>query len=773
MSNWLRTFGTFWINLRPYLPIRRSIPSELEQSFEVFKDIRSIDRLHVASWLAVFLTFALFGLDYSRYANGTFNEKGNEYYHTLFYIHTIGLLFFIPAIHITRKKAWIKETQRRRGVVIWGMVVMTFAFLLAQALVVYYNRGTTTLYLGFIFIGSWMFAMSHKERSLFFFISLTAITWCIIIRPEDKFYVYGIVKPEAILDARIVSFIEVFFLSLVAYFFDAYDYNQKLENFFNLRQIEREQKRVAELESFKSRFFTNLTHEFRTPLTLIIGMAKEIAEDPRRWVSEGTQMIRESARNLLNLINQILDLSKMENHQIPLRMVQGDMVSYLGYIVDSFKGNAIAKQIDVHYLCQESQIMMDYDPAQLATIVTNLLSNAVKFSIEGDNVYVSLSYHTERGNEEIEISVQDHGVGIPKEELNRIFERFYQVQSTQSSSRIGSGVGLALVKELVDLLKGEITALSTIGKGSQFKVRLPITRNAAMLEPTLHEDGRISMPFQQETHKVFAELPENGNANDTRPELLIIEDNEDVVKYLRICLQDLYKITFAKNGEEGIAQAIKGVPDIILSDVLMPVKDGIAVTKEVKGNPVTSHIPLILLSAKADADSRIAGLEAGADVYMVKPFDKNELRAQILNLLNRFAEYHKRYANPETIPAVAEDTAHMEVEDEFIIRIRNLVHEHLDDNEFSVHDLERGVFLSRSQLHKKLKALTGLSAMQYVSRIRLSVAREKLRTEPAGSISDIAYQVGYSDPNYFSRAYSEEFGETPSETRNRYKKSVL
>lgn len=755
MSKWLRKLSAIRANLRPYFPVRRSIPTELKQSFEVFKDIRSIDRLQVAAWLGVFLTFCLFGLDYIRHINDSFGK--HPYYHILVYIHAIGLLYFIQAIHITRKKVWIKETQLRRGIVIWGMVVLTGAFLLVQALIVYYYRGTTTVYLGFIFIGSWMFAMSHKERALFFSLSLASITLCIIERPFTE------LGPQDVVDARIVSFIEVFFLSLVAFFFDAYDFNQKLENFFYLRQIEREQKRVIELESFKSRFFTNLTHEFRTPLTLIKGMSREIAEDPKRWAQEGTKMISDNANNLLNLINQILDLSKLENQAIPLRMVQGDVVSYLGYIVDSFKGNAIARQIEIHYLCQENQLIMDYEPSQLATIVTNLLSNAVKFSIDGENVYLSLSHHTERGKEEIEISVQDHGVGIPKEELNRIFERFYQVQSTQSAARIGTGVGLALVKELVDLLHGEITALSAPGKGSQFKVRLPVTRNAPMLEPTLHSDGRISLSAQQDHHEVNGDRVEDGNGDESKPEILIIEDNPDVVRYLRICLQDLYRITVSKNGEEGVAQAIKNVPDIILCDVLMPVKDGLTACKELKSNSITSHIPFILLSAKADADSRTAGLQAGADVYMVKPFDKNELRAQIQNLLHRFADYHQRYANPENIQSNVE-VVNQAVEDEFITRFRSLVHDRLDDSELAVHDLERGLFLSRSQLHKKLKALTGLSAMQFVNRIRLSVARDRLRTNNE-TVSDIAYQVGYSDPNYFTRAYAAEFGETPTETR--------
>ncbi len=747
----------FRARLKPYFPVRRTLPVELEKPFEEYKDVRSIDRLQVAAWLGVFLTLCLFALDYSRYfPQGKFKQ---DYYQSLFIIHTLGLLYIIPAIHISRRKRWIIETRLRRGVVIWGMVVITFAFLLTQAIIVYIHRGTTTLYLGFIFTGSWMFAMSHKERLLFFTVTLSAMFWAILTK----------INPDA--DNLYVSLIEVVFLSLVAFFFDSFDYNMKVANFLNLLQIEREQKRIVELESFKSRFFTNLTHEFRTPLTLILGMAREIAEDPKRWAKEGSQMIQDNAESLLNLINQILDLSKMESGSMPLRLVQGDVVSYLGYVVDSFKGNAIAKRIEIHYLCKEDQILMDYDPAQLATIITNLLSNAIKFSFEGENIYISLSLHHEADREYIEITVQDNGVGIPKDELSRIFERFYQVQSSPSVARIGSGIGLALVKELVQLLNGDITAVSTVGKGSQFQVRLPVYRTAPLIEPTLYADGRIGIAPNQEIKETISEQAEEIQSVDGKPEVLIIEDHADVVKYLRICLQDLYRITVANNGEVGITQAIKNVPDMIICDVLMPVKDGIEVCRELTHNPVTSHIPIILLSAKTDAHSRIAGLESGADVYMLKPFEKDELRAQIQNLLNRFNEYHQRYANPEAIPSKTDDIQ-LEVEDEFITRIRNLVHEHLDDNEFSVHDLERGIFLSRSQLHKKLKALTGLSAMQYVSRIRLSVAREKLKSGTE-SISDIAYQVGYSDPNYFSRTYSMEFGETPSETRNNHKKSSL
>ena len=749
---------SLWVKMKIFFELRKELPAELAVQFEAFKDIKSIDRIRTAAWIGVALTFCLFGLDYHRYFPNGFQK---EYYHLIFYIHLSGLLFLFPAIHITRNRDWIIQTRLRRGIVIWAMVLILFGNLLGQAVVVAYFRGNNILFLGFLFSGSWMFAMSHKERILFFITSLIAISWSLLY----GHYGLPVVDPED----RIIRLIEVVFLSIVAFFLDGYDYNQKLDNFLSQLQVEKEQKRITELESFKSRFFTNLTHEFRTPLTTIIGMSREVAENPVRWVKEGTEMIRENAGQLLNLVNQVLTISKLENGSLPLYLVQGDIVTFTGYIVDSFRSHAISKNITLHFICQDDRIVMDYDPDKYSALLSNLLSNAVKFSHVNGNVYVSLSRINGEPDDRIELGVKDNGIGIPKEELDLIFERFYQVHNEISASGIGTGIGLSMVRELVSLLHGNIKVTSAIGKGTQFTVSLPINHNALLEDEHtihVHDPGNNHHPSnyvatetnQQETYGL-----------SDKPVILIIEDNEDVLKYLKIMLVELFQLRIARNGEEGITAAINHVPDLILSDVLMPVKDGLTVCRELKHNPVTSHIPIILLSAKADTESRVAGLESGADVYLTKPFEKDELRAHIQNLLNRFKEYHLRYANPEAILPKATEAAH-EVEDEFITRIRTLVHEHLDDSEFSVHDLERGVFLSRSQLHKKLKALTGLSTMQFVSRIRLSVARDKLKTIDK-TISDIAYEVGFSDPNYFSRAYSEEFGETPSETRANYKKS--
>ncbi|HJW30439.1 MAG TPA: ATP-binding protein, partial [Saprospiraceae bacterium] len=427
--------------------------------------------------------------------------------------------------------------------------------------------------------------------------------------------------------------------------------------------------------------------------------------------------------------------------------------------------------IGLHFICSEDEVVMDHDPEKFTAIISNLLSNAIKFSPENENVYISLGIHKEGEKEHLEISVKDNGIGIPREQLDLIFERFYQVDNEMSASGIGTGVGLSLVRELVHLLNGKIEVTSSLGKGTKFTVTLPIHHSAPMSDELFN--AHIQLTPSGDDHKPALWSAEKlaGEKGNGKPEILVIEDNQDVIRYIQICLQDQYHVIMSKNGAEGVDMAIRNVPDLILSDVLMPVKDGLTACKELKHNPATSHIPIILLSAKTDPASRIAGLESGADVYMIKPFEKEELRLQIQKLLARFEEFHARYAGDSPVPLAAPEPAH-EMEDEFITRIRTLIQEHLDDSEFSVNDIERGVFLSRSQLHKKLKALTGLSAMQYVSRIRLSAAREKLKSGDR-SISDIAYEVGFSDPNYFSRAYSDEFGESPSETRKKLKNNHL
>jgi YesN/AraC family two-component response regulator len=315
----------------------------------------------------------------------------------------------------------------------------------------------------------------------------------------------------------------------------------------------------------------------------------------------------------------------------------------------------------------------------------------------------------------------------------------------------------------VKLLNGEIKVKSSSDKGTQFNLFLPVTTKAEAISSVINKE-RINQDIKDFYAPLNADEMEDVILEaDEKPEVLIIEDNQDVMKFLQVCLGDLFQLSFAHDGQEGITLAIETVPDLILSDVMMPVKDGIAVCKELKHHQCTSHIPIVLLSAKSDLDSRVAGLESGADVYMLKPFDKRELRAQLNSLLEKRQEQQARYAVPN-VALEKEVDAVKAKEDEFVVRVRNVVQEHLDDSEFSVMHLCRAIFLSRTQLHKKLKALTGQSASLFIRQIRLYAGMDLLKSTDL-NINEIAYQVGFDDPNYFSRCFAQEFGASPSETR--------
>ena len=655
------------------LKIRKSLPKELEREFVTFKDIACIDRIQASAWIGFALTICMFGLD--AYRKSTGELYSNEYYLPLFYFHLFGILFLAPAIHINQHKKWIIQTRLRRGVVIWGMVVLTIVFMLGQSVLVYLDRDGTVMFLGYIFVASWMFAMSNKERVLLLVGSILIISITI-------FYF-----KEGLPTSRLISsFLEITFLSAIAFIFDAFDYNLNMSNFLSSREIEREQERISKLEEFKSRFFTNLTHELRTPLTIISGMATEIAEDPKRWAAEGSEVISRNAGNLLNLINQILALSKIESGSMPLHMVQGDIVSYLGYVVDAFRGHALAKRIKLHFLAEEAEVIMDYDQEKYMTILSNLISNAIKFTPEERNVYVSLVFRDMGEDSVFELTVRDTGIGIPPEELEHIFERFYQAQNELTGSGIGTGIGLSLVHELVKMLEGEIHVRSAQDKGTTFTITFPLRKETINPgAPVMKEDIRSNINF------LMPSLPHENivmsdEVIDDKPDLLIIEDNADVLKYLQVCLGDYYRITNCMDGQRGIDMAIELVPDLILSDVLMPVKDGLAVCRELKHHPITNHIPIVLLSALVDPESRLAGLESGADVYLVKPFEKKELRMLLHNLIERRHALHARYSYPAIAPPIA-DAVQVDPEDPFISKARAIVHEHLDETEFSGMDM--------------------------------------------------------------------------------------
>ena len=490
-----------------------------------------------------------------------------------------------------------------------------------------------------------------------------------------------------------------YFLSALAllYAVGNYEVNRKLAR--------AEARRLKELDKIKTGLYTNITHEFRTPLTIIMGMADQLADQVSEHGKEGMRMIKRNGRLLLNLVNQMLDLAKLEAQKVNLDYEQGDIVNYLQYLTDSFHSLAESKGIRLHFLCREEEFLMDYDANRLSHIVSNLLSNAIKFSPKGKDVYII----AEVVDEELQIAVRDTGIGIPREKLPFIFNSFYQVDDSTVRKSGGTGIGLTLTKELVRLMKGRITVYSELGKGSEFKVSLPVTR----LSPVKPKPERNLMPAPVDAPDPVVSAPQ---AAQNKPLVLIVEDNPSLVKYLTVSLNPTYNLEIAYNGLQGLEKATSSVPDIILTDIMMPEKDGFELCADLKRHTLTSHIPVIMLTAKADADSRMTGIRRGADAYLEKPFLQEELEVRIRALLEQRkrlqAYYRKMIGIPSEGKIKVPDREEATTENAFLDQINRIIHSELSNRELDVELLCKELFLSSSSLYRKIKALTGMGPNQ-------------------------------------------------------------
>lgn len=526
------------------------------------------------------------------------------------------------------------------------------------------------------------------------------------------------------------------------------------------RQIARsEARQLKELDSFKSRFYTNITHEFRTPITLIEGMANQILRQPDHKLEEGITLIKQNNQRLSQLVEQLLDLSKLESGTLQLYPVQADVITYLHKISQPFRFYAEEKGIDLIFRSRPEQLQMDYDPDKLMDVVSNLLGNAIKFTPEGGSVYFSLNTVFKDRGEHLLISIRDTGIGIEQKNLPFVFDRFYQVDTSSTRKGEGAGIGLALTRELVRLMHGEITVESEINRGTLFKVVLPIIREAPLGNSGTANITRPDLPSGANVQPV---MPESQSGPVDKPSLLIVEDTPDVIYYLTQLLADQYQILTAVNGQEGIDLAITSVPDIIISDVMMPEKDGFELCATLKEDPRTSHIPIILLTARADAEARITGLQRGADAYLAKPFIKAELMTRLQKLIELRARLQARYAATGTETPLPEPE--FEIEDEFIQKVRSKVEARLDDDSLTIAQLAEQLEMNRVQLFRKIKALTGQSPSRLVRSIRLGHAQRML-LETQLTVAEIAYKVGFSDPAFFSRTFREAYGQSPSEFR--------
>ncbi len=534
-------------------------------------------------------------------------------------------------------------------------------------------------------------------------------------------------------------------------------------------QKEQEAEQLAALDTAKSRFYTHLTHELRTPLTVINGLQDYLKrkinqsglseQDQTDW-HNSLALIGRNSDQLLVHINQLLELAKLEAGNLPVRYQQGNIITYLNYLTESFYSLAKEREIRLLFYPECDALEMDYDDHKLQQIIYNLLSNALKYTPAGGKVVLHARFQQMEGKDHLQLKVSDNGRGMGPEALKQIFELFYQ--SNEGNS--GSGVGLTLTKELVELLGGTITVESELEKGSTFTIMLPITNYAPVLAPSAVSVARISA---EENALISEEGTISHSAAEAteKPVLLIVEDNKDVMTFLEKLLQQDYQLHTAADGERGVALAIEEVPDIIISDVMMPGIDGFELCRQLKSDDRTSHIPIVLLTAKATDADRIEGLRTGADAYLMKPFNAEELFLRLSNLfqLRKRIQLQLRDEGGHTAELPGEETK-VAVESAFLKRLKELISEHLDQPDLSTSFLAREMHLSESQLYRKLKALTEQSPSVFIRGERLRHGAELLRNLEL-QVAEVAYQCGFNDPNYFSRAFHQQYGQSPRDYR--------
>ncbi len=516
--------------------------------------------------------------------------------------------------------------------------------------------------------------------------------------------------------------------------------------------------RMKELNEAKTNLYTNITHEFRTPLTIITGMTDLVRNDPENWLKEGTEAIDRHAGILLNLVNQMLDLARLDAGVMKVRMIRADAGMYVKYIVELFRSLAASSGISLNYYQGRQSLVIDYDPEKVMQIVSNLVSNALKFTSPPGRIDVS-TYLTKEGT--FEIRVTDTGIGIPEDFLPHVFDRFSRAESGGGSSGAGTGLGLALTRELVTLLGGTIQVDSLFGSGSEFTVRLPVTRDAEQQEgPNLHElRSRMShFIWKKPGKQIETEMIQHGG--NSRHMLLVVEDNEDVVRYLMTLFDSDYDVIVAVNGEEGVMKALEYVPDIILSDIMMPVMDGIRMLEIIKNDLRTSHIPVVMLTAKADVSSRLEGLDRGADAYIAKPFNREELKIQLRSLITQRKKLQERYSAVGHL-VLPEDKNFM-FEDKFMNQVREIMISNLGNEAFDIPHLCQALNLSRTQLYRKFRSLTNMTVNRYLRTLRLHRARELLSARQV-NVAEAAYRTGFRNVSHFSRTFTGEFGINPSE----------
>jgi signal transduction histidine kinase/DNA-binding response OmpR family regulator len=524
---------------------------------------------------------------------------------------------------------------------------------------------------------------------------------------------------------------------------------------------------LKEMDRVKSRFFANISHEFRTPLTLILAPLEEELSKKPPAEQDKLLIMKRYANRLLELVNQLLNLSKLEAGKMDLHIQKGELRQFLSVLSSSFDSLAQHQEISFEKAIAVPEGPFWFDPDKLEKVIINLLSNAFKFTPAEGSVKFAAQMAGQPGLPILRVSVSDTGRGIATEEQKKVFESFYQARQTVENQDGGTGLGLAFAKELVKLHKGNISLQSEVGKGSVFSIEVPVGREA-------YEAGQIieNPALPHTLLSVQQAVPENPASPDektkerrpasraTQETVLIVEDNAELRDYMASLLEGQYTIFKAPDGVEALAYARKVLPSLIISDLMMPRMDGIELTASIKSDERTSHIPVILLTAKSGQESRIDGLKTGADDYLTKPFSVEELSVRVANLIELRKKLAERYR--ERIRVHVTSSEEMSLDDKFLMKAKEIVEANMEDVLFSVEKMAEEMSLSRTQLLRKLKALTGLAPNDFIRDLRLQKAAEMIR-QKADTITQIGYAVGFNDQSYFSKSFKKEFGETPTE----------
>ena len=539
--------------------------------------------------------------------------------------------------------------------------------------------------------------------------------------------------------------------------------------------MELETEKLRELDHIKSQFFANISHEFRTPLTLILGPLEQllVETETEQIRQRKLLLMRSNAQKLKVLINQLLDLSKIESRNYPVKAAKGNLAAFLKGITMSFASQAeqqritLELNIDPFLESNEFREQFYFDRDIFEKIINNLLSNAFKFTPVHGMIELCVCLLQEKGkNSFLEIAVKDTGPGIPEQKLPYIFDRFYQAGEDSKRDYEGSGIGLAFVKELTKLHYGEVLAKSQPDKGTIFVLRFPLGNDHFKKDEIIGQQSSNDLKSLSTTKTfpalLFSAQTHPNDSNHGLPLVLVVEDHSEVRFYVREVLQSRFRVKEASNAKEGIKQAETLIPDLIISDVMMPEMNGFAFCKIIKSNELTSHIPLIILTARGDERARLQGFENRVDDYLLKPFSPVELLMRVENLIENRRLLREKFNSKTTIKT--SDIIVSSRDQVLMEKLISAVERNIDKIGFSLDDLGKEAGMSRTQLHRKMNALINQTPNQFIRSVRMNRAKELIEKD-AGTIAEIAYMVGYDDPGYFSRCFRKFFDKLPSEVR--------